>query len=52
MHRLGPVDLKIYSLKKIHDCDATADKVLRLSQKNLLTSAKNYLCNFRQKLFL
>ncbi len=33
IHRLGPLDLKIYSLEKTHDCDSTADGVLRLSQK-------------------
>jgi hypothetical protein len=33
IQRLGPLDLKIYSLEKNHNCDSTSDKVWRLSSK-------------------
>jgi hypothetical protein len=33
IHRLGPMDLKIYTPKKTHDCDSTADKIYRFLPK-------------------
>jgi hypothetical protein len=33
IHRLGPVDLKIYNVEKTRDYDSTADKIHRISPK-------------------
>jgi hypothetical protein len=38
IHRLGPMDLKIYSPERTHDCDSTADKVSRLVKSISVTS--------------
>jgi hypothetical protein len=39
IHRLGPMDLKIYTLAKTLDCDSTADT-------KSVDFRQNYLCDF------